>query len=221
MFNNLIPAQFAAFAGALAAVFIIDYAFVKFRGDSSATILAGVSINILSSSMILFLKYFASPDKLVMVERWFMGSLDVLGFDNIFSLFFLICAGISVIYLFSVELNILGFDAEIARTRGINPEKTRRFVYLATGIISASVVWIAGPVGFIGLIIPHIVKKISGNDMRILIPGSAFLGGGFLVICDIFSRIIIAPAELPVGIVTAITGSPVFLIILFNLKKKN
>lgn len=218
--DSLIAPQLASILGALFAVLIIDFAFKKFRGDSGAIILTGVSINILSSSLILFLKYFATPEKLILVERWFMGSLDILGYDNLLQLSILVVLGILIILFFSVEINILGFDQELARTRGINPEKTRRLIYLATGLISASVVWIAGPIGFVGLIIPHIVRGISGSDMRIVLPGCAFLGGGFLVVCDLFSRILISPAELPVGIITAITGSPVFLIILFKFKNK-
>jgi iron complex transport system permease protein len=219
--NSVVPSGIASFAGALTAVFIIDYTFNAFKGDSGSTILAGVSLNILSGSMILFLKYFASPDKLVLVERWFMGSLDILGYDNLFILFLLVFGGIIFVYIFASELNILGFDSNIAGTRGFDPDKVRRKVFLASGMIASAVVWIAGPIGFVGLIIPHIVRQISGNDMKIVLPGSALLGGGFLVLCDIFSRILIAPAELPVGIITSVTGSPVFLFILFKMRKKN
>lgn len=219
--NGLFPPGGAAFIGALAAVFMIDYSFVRFRNDSNSTILTGVCINIFASSLILFLKYFATPDKLVIVERWFMGSLDVLGFENLFIFGAMILFGIFIIIFFATELNILGFDIEIARARGINPEKIRRFIYFATGLITASIVWIAGPIGFVGLIIPHFVKRLSGNDMKILIPGSAFLGSGFLITCDVFSRILIPPAELPVGIITAITGTPVFFIILFKINNRD
>lgn len=221
LLNSFIPPGIASFAGALCAVFIIDYAFNHFNGDSGATILSGVSLNILSASLILFLKYFATPDKLVLVERWFMGSLDVLGFENLYWLFGIVGAGIVIVFIFSRELNIIGFDINIASSRGFNPEKIRRAVFFATGVMASVVVWIAGPVGFVGLIIPHFVRFISGPDMRIVIWGSAFLGGGFLVLCDLIARIVIAPAEIPVGIITAITGSPVFLFILFKLGKKN
>ncbi|PID77790.1 MAG: iron ABC transporter [Deltaproteobacteria bacterium] len=215
-FENIIHPGLASLTGCLCAVFIIDYCFRYFRGDSGSTILAGVSLNILSASLILFLKYFATPEKLISLERWYMGSLDVIGFDNLLWLIIPVISGIFIIVLFSRELNIMGFNLASAHARGFDPERIRRILYCATGIISSVIVWTAGPVGFVGLIIPHIVKYISGHDMRIVIMGSAFLGGAFLVICDILARIIIAPAELPVGIITALAGSPVFLIILFR-----
>ncbi|MDY0132447.1 MAG: iron ABC transporter permease [Desulforegulaceae bacterium] len=218
--NGLIPSGIASLTGALLAVFIIDFSFRAFKSDSDSTILAGVSLNILSASLIMFLKYFASPNKLVAVERWFMGNLDVIGYDNLIWLFLICFSGILLVFFKAEELNIMGFDVNLAVSRGINPVKIRRIIYFATGLITAGVVWIAGPVGFVGLIIPHIVKSISGNEMKTVILGSAFLGGGFLVLCDIFSRILIAPAELPVGIITSISGAPVFLYILFRMKKK-
>lgn len=217
--NGFIPSGIASLAGALLAVFIIDFSFRAFKSDSDSTILAGVSLNILSASLIMFLKYFASPNKLVAVERWFMGNLDVIGYDNLLWLFLMCTTGLLLVLFKARELNIMGFDSELAISRGINPSKVRRTIYFASGIITAGVVWVAGPVGFVGLIIPHIVKNISGTEMKTVILGSAFLGGGFLCVCDIFSRILIAPAELPVGIITAITGAPVFLYILFKMKK--
>lgn len=218
--SGFIPSGIASLAGALLAVFIIDFSFRAFKSDSDSTILAGVSLNILSASLIMFLKYFASPNKLVAVERWFMGNLDIIGYDNLVWLFLICVSGILLVFFKSEELNIMGFDINLAKSRGINPAKIRRTIYFAAGIITAGVVWIAGPVGFVGLIIPHIVKSISGCEMKTVILGSAFLGGGFLCVCDIFSRILIAPAELPVGIVTSISGAPVFLYILFKMKKK-
>ncbi|MCB9481031.1 MAG: iron ABC transporter permease [Desulfobacteraceae bacterium] len=218
--NGLIPSGIASLAGALLAVFIIDFSFRAFKSDSDSTILAGVSLNILSASLIMFLKYFASPNKLVAVERWFMGNLDVIGYDNLIWLFVICVCGILLIFFKSEELNIMGFDISLAVSRGVDPAKIRRIIYFAAGLITAGVVWIAGPVGFVGLIIPHIVKNFSGSEMKTVILGSSFLGGGFLCICDIFSRVLIAPAELPVGIITSISGAPVFLYILFKMKKK-
>ncbi|MGE4518818.1 MAG: FecCD family ABC transporter permease [Desulfobacteraceae bacterium] len=219
--NGFIPSGIASFAGAVLAVFIIDFSFRAFKSDSDSTILAGVSLNILSASLIMFLKYFASPNRLVAVERWFMGNLDVIGYDNLIWLFFICVSGVVLVFSKSEELNIMGFDAGLAKSRGIDPSKVRRTIYFASGLITAGVVWIAGPVGFVGLIIPHIVRSVSGCEMKTVILGSAFLGGAFLSVCDIFSRVVIAPAELPVGIVTAISGAPVFLYILFKMKKKN
>jgi len=215
-----IPSGVAVFAGAVLAIAVIDLVFVYFKGNPSLTILAGVCLNIFSSSLILFMKYFASPDKLVQIERWFMGGLDISGFDGVLSVCIVISIAIFVIISFSNELYLVGFDLSLAKSRGVNIRKVKRSVYLASGVITSAVVWIAGPIGFVGLIIPHAVRPFSGENMLFLSTGTVFLGGAFLVLCDLFARIIIAPAELPVGIITAILGSPVFFWILFRFRKK-
>jgi iron complex transport system permease protein len=111
-------------------------------------------------------------------------------------------------------LNALATGEEWAASRGVNVDRLKKIAYFAASILTAAVTAFAGPIGFVGLIVPHTLRLVVGPDHRLLIPASFFVGGAFLVVCDTFARTILSPTEMPVGIVTALLGGPFFIFLL-------
>ena len=113
-------------------------------------------------------------------------------------------------------LNQLAFGEEMAIGHGVNVASVQKHIFLGTGLATAAAVSLSGPIGFVGLIIPHAVRRLSGVDHRVVLPASFCLGGAFLILCDLFARTVVSPTEMPVGIITAMIGGPVFLKILLR-----
>jgi iron complex transport system permease protein len=186
-------------------------------GVSMTTILlAGVTINILCGAVIMLVRYIVSPQLLVAMDRWMMGGLDVVGYRELSALLPLLLPGILLLFLQGHSLNQLAFSEEMAMGHGVNVGSVQKQVFLGTGLTTAAAVSLAGPIGFVGLIIPHAVRRLSGVDHRVVLPASFCLGGAFLTLCDLFARTVVAPTEMPVGIITAIIGGPVFFRILLK-----
>ncbi|MCE5341484.1 MAG: iron ABC transporter permease [Planctomycetaceae bacterium] len=201
-----------SFIGSLAAVFLV-YGFTKVRkGFSVGTmLLAGVAVNFFFSSLILFLQYISDFTQSFRVVRWLMGSIDVAGGQTpmIFLLFTLM--GVIIILTQNLNLNLMSISDEIAIARGVNVQKSRKLIFFATSIMVAVVVAYCGPIGFVGLMAPHICRLIIGHDHKYLIAASLVFGGAFLTLCDTFARTLISPAEIPVGVITSLLGGPFFV----------
>ena len=128
--------------------------------------------------------------------------------------------GIVLILIYSRILNSLQLDEEYATSIGVNVEKTKRILIIVSTVITAAAVSFSGLIGFVGLVAPHIVRLLWGTDYRTLIPMSAVIGGGFLVISDLIARTVVSPGELPVGIITAIFGAPFFIYLLVRKRSE-
>jgi iron complex transport system permease protein len=186
-------------------------------GISMSTILlAGVTINILCGAAILLIRYLVSPHLLVAMDRWMMGGLDVVGYMEIVALMPVLLPGVCFLLIQGNDLNQLAFGEAMAAGHGVNVDVVHKQIFLGTGLVTAAAVSLAGPIGFVGLIIPHAVRRITGLDHRVVLPASFCLGGGFLTLCDLIARTIVSPTEMPVGIITAVIGGPVFLRILLK-----
>ena len=186
-------------------------------GISMNTILlAGVTINILCGAAILLVRYLVSPHLLVSMDRWMMGGLDVVGYRELLALLPLLLPGLALIFTKGQALNQLAFGEEMAIGHGVNVASVQKHIFLGTGLATAAAVSLSGPIGFVGLIIPHAVRRLSGVDHRVVLPASFCLGGAFLILCDLFARTVVSPTEMPVGIITAMIGGPVFLKILLR-----
>ena len=131
-----------------------------------------------------------------------------------------IISGIIILFTLSKELNVLTFGEEEARGLGVNTAIVKIFAFSIAAFITSIAVSLSGLIGFVGLIIPHAVRLVFGPDHRQLLPMSAIIGGAFLVIADTIARIIVSPAQLPVGVITAIAGGPLFLILLAKYSRK-
>jgi iron complex transport system permease protein len=211
-----------AFLGALLALGLV-YGFSRLRGGFPAEtmLLAGVASGFLFSSLILLLQYLANQAHSLRILRWLMGGLDVVGFGQVLEPLPFILAGAAVIGLKRYDLNLLSVGEDLAAGRGVDVNRTKLLLILAVGLMVGAVVSVAGPVGFVGIMVPHVCRLLLGPDHRALIPASLLLGGVFLPACDAVARIIVAPAELPVGIITALLGGPFFLWLLLSRKSKS
>jgi iron complex transport system permease protein len=203
----------ASFVGSVFAVAIV-YALATGRRRGLSThvlLLAGVTLNAFFSAIILFVQYVADASQTVRTVRWLMGDLDVAGYGPILAAIpFTLVAFIAFAWL-PRSLNLLAVGTDAAAARGVDVLRAQRLAFFSASLATGAAVSLGGPIGFIGIVVPHLVRLIVGSDHRIVLPASALFGAGFLVACDVIARTILAPLELPVGIVTAIIGGPFFL----------
>jgi len=202
----------AGLSGALLAVGVVWWV-SRLRPDFSATVLllAGVAMTFFFSSVILFLQYTANLGDSFRIVRWLMGGLGSTGWGSLMSMTPLVVVGTVVVARLARDLDLLSIGAEIAAGRGVDVAGAQRALFLATSVMVAGVVATCGPIGFVGMMAPHIARMIVGGRHHALLPASLLFGGGFLVACDTLARTIVAPVELPVGIITAFLGGPFFL----------
>ncbi len=209
--------QVAALLGGLAVTAVIWRIGVvrrEFRVES--LLLGGVTVALVTSSAIIVIRTLADPHFLVTLDRWLLGSLAAaLPRDSWSLLPFLLVGGLPLLAL-GPAFNQLALGEELAHGRGINAGRVQVWTFLAASLVTAGTVSVAGPIGFVGLIVPHAVRSIWGPDHRLLLPGSALVAGGFLLLCDTLARTVVAPTEMPVGVVTAVIGGPVFLLLLWR-----
>jgi iron complex transport system permease protein len=128
--------------------------------------------------------------------------------------------GFAVVYLFSRYLNILSIDEELGQQLGIDVEKVKYGLLILVSILTAFAVSLSGIIGFVGLIVPHLMRMAFGSDHRLLLPASLIFGGVFMILADTAARTIIAPSELPVGVITAFLGAPFFLMLMFGKSRR-
>jgi len=209
-----IPAAAAAsFAGSLVAVAIV-YALARARHSGMSTnvlLLAGVTMNAFFSALILFVQYFADFAETFRILRWLMGDLDVSSYEPIVTALPLALLSFGVFAWLARPLNLLSLGPESAGTHGLDVRRAQRAAFLSGSLATGAAVSVGGPVGFVGIIIPHLVRLMVGADHRIVLPASALFGAAFLIGCDVVARTIMAPIELPVGVITALIGGPFFL----------
>jgi iron complex transport system permease protein len=212
----------AAFIGALGTVLLV-FGLVKTRhGDfpTSVLLLAGVTANFFFASMVMFIHYMSDFTQSFQIVRWLMGGLDITDYQTVWSICPFVILGIGGLIFVSRDLNLISAGTQSAVSRGVDVVRTQKIGFILASLITGTVVAISGPIGFVGLIVPHIVRLLIGPDLRLLIPGSMFFGASFLVLCDTVGRTLIAPAEIPVGVITAMLGGPFFVWLLKLQKKK-
>lgn len=209
-----------SFLGALLAISFV-YGISQFRyGFSSETLLlTGVATSFFFSSLILFTQYLSNINDSFRIMRWLMGSLSVTGYQQLMQLLPIVTVSSAIIIWLSRELNLLMAGDDIAISRGVAVKRVRYLLFLTTSLCVGGIVALCGPIGFVGMMVPHICRLIIGTDHRWLIPATLMFGGGFLLLCDTVARIVIAPAELPVGVITTLLGGPFFLWLLVRSRK--
>jgi iron complex transport system permease protein len=203
----------ASLAGAFLAVAIV-YALASARQHGLSTtvlLLAGVTLNSFFSALILFVQYLSDFAQTYRALRWLMGDLDVAGYGAILASLPLVFIAFTAFVWLARPLNLLSLGAEAAGTRGLDVHRTQRLAFFSASLATGAAVAVGGPIGFIGIIVPHLVRLIVGADHRLVLPASTLFGGAFLVACDVLARTALAPLELPVGIITALIGGPFFL----------
>ncbi len=206
-----------AFMGALLSIALLYGLTTMSRNFSTATmLLAGVAISFFFSSVILFTQYISDFTQSYRIVRWLMGGFEVSGFDSFFNMFPFVMTGGAILIYMTRELNLITTGDEIATSRGVDVVRSKNIVFFATSMMVGGVVAISGPIGFVGMMSPHICRLIIGPNHRFLTPATFLFGGSFLTICDTIARTIIAPAEIPVGVVTALIGGPFFVWLLLS-----
>ncbi len=216
-FGPFSTVQLMALVGA-AVVLVLIYGVARRRQGVSMNVLllAGVTIGIMCGALILLIRYVSHPNILVSLDRWTMGRLDIVGFGDLATLWPLLLPSWGLLVLQTRVLNQLSLGSDMASGHGVDVEQVQRLCFIGGSVATATVVSMAGPIGFVGLIIPHIVRSISGYDHRIVLPGAFCLGGAFLVLCDTLARTVLAPTEIPVGVITALIGGPFFVFLLLR-----
>lgn len=212
---------FAAFGGALLAIALV-YGLTRLKGGfSNATLLlAGVAISFFFSSLILFVQYLSEASQTFKIVRWMMGGMDISGYAPVLQLGVFTLTGSLILLALTNELNLLMTGDDIALSRGVNAARTKQVIFFAVSLMVGTVVAFCGPIGFVGMMSPHICRLITGPNHRKLLPATLLFGGTFLTLCDTFARSVIAPAEIPVGVITALLGGPFFILLLLNRKGK-
>lgn len=211
----------AAFIGACITTFLVyRLAMRKGKADITTLLLAGIAINALAGSFTGLLTYMASDDQLRNITFWSMGSLGGASWRTISAILPFVIIPLIALPFFSKALNALSLGESQAGHMGINVRLIKTLtIVLATLGVGASVA-VSGMIGFIGLVIPHILRMAFSADNRLVVPGSALLGAAVLVSADLIARTLVSPAEMPIGILTAIIGSPVFIYIIMAERRK-
>ncbi|MFC2068864.1 FecCD family ABC transporter permease [Chloroflexota bacterium] len=207
-----------AFCGGLVSTAIV-YSLSRVGKTLPVTILilAGIALGALLSSIVSYL-IISSGEKIHSIMFWLMGSFSLSRWSEVAIVLPYILVGIIIILIFARSLNVMQLDEEQAWTLGISVEKTKLILLTATTMITAAAVSFVGIIGFVGIIIPHATRLIWGTDHRFLLPLSVLIGAIFLILADLLARTVIAPIEVPIGIITALCGAPFFLYLLRRRK---
>ena len=217
---GLLAVPLAAFLSSLLTVYLV-YTFANIGKIVPTTnlILAGVAVSSFAVSMTSFLMLRSSGE----VRRaigWLLGGVSLVGWDVTLALVPYLAVGMTALILTGYSLNLLQFGDDQATQMGLNVRRAKFVIIVASSLVTAAAVSFAGIIGFVGLIVPHIVRIWWGVDYRRLIPLSILGGASLLLVADVLSRILLAPEELPVGIVTALAGAPFFLWVLRRAKSQ-
>lgn len=203
----------ASFVGSLAATAIVYFLATRVHGGLSTNVLllAGVTLNSFFSALITFVQYLIDFTDWYRTARWLLGNLDVSSFGPIVATTPLVVLSFAMFAVLPRALNLLTLGEDVAAGRGVNVKRAQQIAFLSASLATGAAVSLAGPIGFIGIVVPHLVRLMVGADHRVVIPAATLFGAAFLVLCDLVARTIMAPVELPVGIVTAMIGGPFFL----------
>ena len=201
-----------SFVGALAAIALVYWVGSPGgRTSSVRLILAGVIVNAFFSSVTMFLNYTADFTQSRRIVTWLMGGLYLADYARVWQSLPWVALGLVVLWAISRDLNVLSFGDQAAAQLGVSVERAKRVAFFGGSLVTGVCVSVSGPIGFVGLVIPHTMRFIFGPDHRLLLPTSAIAGGGFLVACDTLARVGFGAAELPVGVITAFVGGPFFV----------
>ena len=203
----------ASFGGSIVATALVYALAVSQRRGLSTNVLllAGVTLNAFFSALILFVQYIADFAEALRAIRWMMGGLDVAGYTPIVAALPFVLLAFGTFAMMPRTLNLLSVGTDAAAARGVEVTTAQRLSFFSASLATGAAVSLGGPIGFIGIIVPHLVRLLVGSDHRVVLPASALFGASFLVLCDLAARIVMAPLEIPVGVVTALIGGPFFL----------
>jgi iron complex transport system permease protein len=210
-----------AFVGAVGTVWLV-WGIGRITGKVHITglLLAGVVVNAFFSAVIMFLASVARGQQLYATIFWLMGNMTEEDFFVLWAAGGCVAAGVTALFFLGPQLNAISFGPADAKSVGVDVERTQLVAFAVSAFMTAVAVSLSGLIGFVGLIVPHAVRLVFGPDHRQLLPLSSLVGAMFLVIADTAARMVVAPAQLPVGVVTAMVGGPFFLVLLIRYNRK-
>ena len=208
----------ASFSGSLGAFGIVYLlATARRRGLSTMTLLlAGVALNAFFSALVLFVQSLADLSETFRSVRWLMGSLDVASYAPIVAVVPIVALSAAGFATLPRALDLMSLGSDAAAVRGVDVRRTERVALLSASLATGAAVSVGGPVAFVGIVVPHLVRLIVGADHRLVLPATVLAGATLLVSCDAASRTLFSPVEIPVGVITALIGAPVFLFLLLE-----
>jgi len=217
--NSALP--LCALLGGLFSIALV-YRIASFSGHLPVhtLLLAGVILNAVFSALIMFVTSIMDPTSLFRIMSWLMGSLTAPEYPLLAILALYLAVGTCMLFSQAGPLNILTLGEEAARSLGVEVERVKKTLFFTSALLTGAVVSVSGIIGFVGMVIPHAVRMVLGADHRLLLPASAFVGGMLLMVADTVARTAIAPAEIPVGVVTALVGGPFFISLLMSRKHR-
>ncbi len=205
---------FFSFFGALLTMFLVyRISLVGVKVIIENLLLSGIIVGFIASALITLIIAFAGRE-VHDILFWLMGDLSHTTWQQIFIIIGPIVFGVSYILRLSQDLNAMSLGEEVAYNLGINPERLKRSVFFISSFLIGAIVSFSGIIGFVGLIIPHIIRLMVGSDHKVVLPASILMGSTFLLLCDDIARTVIAPRELPIGVITSLIGAPVFIYLL-------
>ncbi len=211
----------AALAGAGITVLVVwRLARVDDALPPATMLLAGITISMFCSAGSLLVQYTADFGEIARMLRWMMGGLDWIAYDRLGRTAVPMMVGLAVMLGLARSLNALSAGPDAAASVGVDATRAMTIGFVTASLLVGAGIALAGPIGFIGLLVPHALRALIGPDHRALLPASMLLGGALLVLCDTLSRVVLAPDQLPVGVVTALLGGPFFLVILVREKRR-
>lgn len=217
---SYIALPFASFVGA---VIVLALVLVMARGAgieyTNNIMLSGVIAGTVCSSILMFIISSSGSHELNSIAWWMLGNLQPHGEKLMITVLSISLIGTFILFMFGRETNLISMGEETAHSLGVNPYVIILLVLGLSSLMAASAVALSGIIGFVGLIIPHILRKLSGADHRKLFPAALLAGGIFVMLCDSVARTVLSPVEIPVGVITSLTGGPFFLYILNKRRK--
>lgn len=206
----------ACLGSALVLLLVVLASSVTGRMSSTSLLLAGITVNSVCLAVILFISNLLTVMQSFSASRWLMGGLDAPDYRTLLWLTLLLLPICLLVFSYGRRWNVLAVGETWAITRGLSTSRLLLIGCLAGSILTGTVTALTGPIGFVGLIVPHALRLWIGADHRVLAPCSFLVGGAFLALSDVFSRTILAPVEIPVGVITALLGGPIFIWMLSN-----
>ncbi len=205
----------SAFGGALFTLFLVYFiARMEGRAPTNTMLLAGVIVSSFFSAVIMFLISATSDEQIYNVTFWLMGNLEYMASQSLGIIFLFLMVGGGILFALARDFNLLALGEETAAELGVDVERVKKLAFIFASLITGAVVSVSGLIGFVGLIVPHVVRMIWGPDHRFLLPASALVGAMLMVVADTLARTVMAPTEIPVGVVTAMGGAPFFVYLL-------
>jgi iron complex transport system permease protein len=203
------------FAGSLLSLAVVYRLAVSYgRLPVHSLLLAGVVLNAILTALIMFITSIMDPNRSAGMMSWLMGTLTAPAYPALAVLTAYLAVGITALMRQAQVLNLMTLGDESARALGVETERAKKLIYVIAALMTGAVVSVSGMIGFVGMVIPHAVRLVLGADHRLLLPASALVGGMYLMVADTVARTLLAPAEVPVGIITALAGGPSFLYLL-------